>query len=505
VSLARRTAGWAPPRRRHVGVVKEPLGVRPYVSLLNSSAWLLYASDVDPGRSDAEFVAYLLAHGDWMAHTGEVAFAAVRGAAWWLERADDECAAFTAAAARSTRPDAPAWRSLGDAPPWLRRLHHTSLRPPLVVSPHRPIPGTGLLVPAALDAEPPRLAERWAAIASVVLGTYRTAWRRHDPEAVNALCDWLALAAPDLLVTGGDGGTLWDPAAPRHTTAVRTVLEHADAVAVAAVRADLEVIDHHTRAFLDAVVDPATLPAPPPNTFQSGYAYLHADRRLIAYNLEEPGMERLQGPPLPFEREMLGARTAHEWAHLADTAGCVPRTVSRERYRELRAELAAELDAAIAAAPAAARRATATDLAHLGRDGSAGATLARITLTRMPDYRANLVARAFMTEAEREIYVRHNVRTLRGEYPAPLLWRMLVHYLFEYQYLGRALGFTRVEDPRSFFLSSTWFADDFLATGVLDERRFDALADAVARLCACHAVDTSRLRLPTPTRRDDAR
>ena len=67
----------------------------------------------------------------------------------------------------------------------------------------------------------------------------------------------------------------------------------------------------------------------------------------------------------------------------------MPRTVSRERYRELRAELAAELDAAIAAAPAAARRATATDLA-----------------------------------------LRHNVRTLRGEYPAPLLWRMLVRYLF---------------------------------------------------------------------------
>jgi hypothetical protein len=55
---------------------------------------------------------------------------------------------------------------------------------------------------------------------------------------------------------------------------------------------------------------------------------------------------------------------------------------------------------------------------------------------------------------------------------------------------------TRIDDPRSFFLSSTWFADDFLATGVLDEPRFDALADAVARLCACHAVDASRLRLP---------
>src|SRR5262249_19667345 len=68
----------------------------------------------------------------------------------------------------------------------------------------------------------------------------------------------------------------------------------------------------------------------------------------------------------------------------------------------------------------------------------------------------------------------------------------------EYQYLLPPLGLTRVADPRSFFLHSTWFADDFLVTGVLDEDRFDALAAAVARLCACHAVDPARLRLPVP-------
>ena len=104
--------------------MRDPLGVRPYVSLLNTSTWLLYASDVDPACSDPELLACLLAHGDWMAQTGEVAFAAVRGAAWWLERTDDECAAFAAAVARSARPDAAAWRALADALPWLRRLHH---------------------------------------------------------------------------------------------------------------------------------------------------------------------------------------------------------------------------------------------------------------------------------------------------------------------------------------------------------------------------------------------
>src|SRR5262249_59350827 len=125
------------------------------------------------------------------------------------------------------------------------------------------------------------------------------------------------------------------------------------------------------RAFVAAVVDTDALPAPQPNTFQTGYAYLHAERTLVAYNLHEPGMERLHGPPLPYAREMLGARTAHEWAHLAEAAGWVLRTVSRDRYLRLRAEVAADLDAPIAAAPAAIPRATAAALAGPSRRGRA--------------------------------------------------------------------------------------------------------------------------------------
>ena len=60
---------------------------------------------------------------------------------------------------------------------------------------------------------------------------------------------------------------------------------------------------------------------------------------------------------------------------------------------------------------------------------------------------------------------------------------------------------TRIANARDYFPSSTWFADDFLATGVLDETRFEALAAAVGRLCACHAVDRSRLRLPADSSR----
>ena len=493
VALARRTATWPPPRLRHVAVVAGGTAVRPYSQLLNTSAWLLYASDLDAERSHPEYVAYLLAHGDRMAVGGEVTMAAVQAAAWWLERTDEECEAFAAAAARATRCDAAGYAAIAAALPWLRRLRHTDLCPPRVVSPHRAIPGTGLLVPRALEQEPPALVVRWRDAAERALGTYRTAWAAREPAPLADLVGWLAGEAPPLLVTAEDGRIVWDPDAPGETDGLRRALANADGVAMGAIHEDLRVIEHRTRAFLAALIDPAALAAVPIDADQSGYSYLHRGRRLIAYNLDEAGMERRHGPPLPFARAMLAARTVHEWAHLADGAGWVPRTLDATRWREAQDALATMLDATIAAAPAAIRSRTGGDLARLAQDGgTAGSALTRIVLTRLPDYRANLVARPFLEMHERETYVRHNIRTLRGEYPPDALWRMLVRYLYEYQYLAAHLRLTSIADARTFLWQSTWFVDDFVASGVLDAARFDALADCVARLCRAHSVDTSR-------------
>jgi hypothetical protein len=491
-ALAARTPTWVAPRLRHVAVVIDPLAVRPYVQLLNSSAWLLHASDLDPELSHAEFAAYLLVHGDRMAVSGEVTTAAVHTAAWWLERTDEECAAFAAAAGRSPRPDAGAFRAVAGALGWLRELRHETLRPLVVLSPHRPLPGTGLLVPRAREAEPPALVARWADEARRALGAYRAVWRAPGTAAVARLSDWLAGTAPPLVVTAHGNRIVWDPERADRVDALRGELRDADAVAVEAIAADLGAVDRHTRAFHAALADPGALPAPAENTQQSGYTYLHRERRLVAYNLHEPDMERLAGRSLPFGRHMLGARTAHEWAHLAERAGWVPRIVPPERLAELRADVARELDAAIAAASEGVRERTRADLRELAADGSAGTALTRILVTRMPDYRANLVARRFMSEAERETYVRHNVRTLRPEYPPVRLWRMLVRYLYEYQYLGPGLGSRAIADPRAWLARSTWFDADFFASGALDEHRFEVRVGAVARLCACWAVDDRR-------------
>jgi hypothetical protein len=260
------------------------------------------------------------------------------------------------------------------------------------------------------------------------------------------------------------------------------------------VHRDLERIALVTQRFFAAVVEPDALPAPAADTTPSGYTYLDPARRLIGYDLNEPGLERLAGPALPYEHAMVGARTAHEWAHLADAAGFVPRLVAAEDWAAVRAELAAALDAAVASAPAAVRSRTAADLAALADGRPAGVALGRLLTTRMPDYRANLVARALMSDVEAETYVRHNVRGLGPSYAVEQAWRLLVRYLFEYQYCRPALGLTRVADPRTFFMTSTGIADELFASGIVDETRFDDLADIVARLCASHAIDRARLR-----------
>jgi len=486
-ALARRTRTWMPPRIRHAAIVIAETSVRPYAQLLNTSAWTLYAGDFDPARSHPELGAYLFAHGDRMALSGEVTLAALHNAAWWLERSDEECAAFAAAVAHSSRPDAAGYRAIAAALPWLRRLRHETLAPPAASSPHRAIPGTGLLVPRELEGEPRGLVDAWVAAARRAVESYRAAWQAAPSRVLGDLVEWLVHEAPPLLVTAGVDRILWDPEHPERTGALRDALKRGDAAAVAAVRDDLRTIARHTRAFHRALGDPAALPKPAAETEQAGYSYLHRERGLIGYDLEEPGMERLAGPPLPYARAMLGARTVHEWAHLAVDAGWVPCRVSADELAARRDRLAAALADVIAALPPAIRTLTGPDLAALDA-ASPAAALARLFLARMPDYQANLLAQRFLDREEIETYIRHNVRTLRFTYAPSQLFRMLIRYLFELQYLG----FSEVADPRSFFVRSTWFDADFFATGVLDAARFDELAERAGALCACFAVDESR-------------
>jgi hypothetical protein len=212
----------------------------------------------------------------------------------------------------------------------------------------------------------------------------------------------------------------------------------------------------------------------------------------VAYNLHEPVMQRLREPGVPFERWMLGARTIHEWGHLAVEAGWVPVPEQRRgEHAAVQAELAQLFDSIVAESPAALRTHAATRLAELrARTGSAGQALVAQILGRMSDWQSNLLAQRYLSAEERETYVRNNVRPLLSELDSTQLFQALARYAFEYQYLA----FSSSPAPRAVFLASTWFSEQFLARGVLGESRLEELLDGVGRLCRCHELDASRFR-----------
>ncbi len=518
-TLARQDRFWPPPRRRHLVVVDAAYAVRPWSQLLGTTAWLAYREDTEPLCSEVSVLAWLLALGDRMAVTGEITRAAMQSAAWWLLAADAECRQFAEVAAQSRRPDADALRATAVALPWLRRLRHETLAPVdgglvpgmdrgaagvglagpdrMNAAVHRPIPGTGLLVPPESEAAPPALVETWGAVASQALADHAAHWSQPaTPADVGIACAWLA-KAPQVLIVAGTM-RIWDPRAPEETARFRELLAEAPGAAVRAIHADLSVMDAHARRFLEAVVEPQLLPREladvEPRTH--GYSHLDAGRRLVAYDLQEAGMERLRFPPLPFGRAMLGARTAHEWGHLAAAAGFVGRLSSEAQCRRTEDTLARMLDDCIAASTALVREQTAADLAMLSRTApSPGAALARLALARLPDWCANRVARGLMNDVEAEVYARHNVRAIRHEYPSGAGWRLLVRYLYESLFLGQALGFAAVPDPVGYVWASTDLAAE-LAPGFIDRERFATLRAALEACCSPWQIDPARLRLP---------
>ena len=88
--------------------------------------------------------------------------------------------------------------------------------------------------------------------------------------------------------------------------------------------------------------------------------------------------------------------------------------------------------------------------------------------------------------------MRNNVRSLVHEYPREAFFQRLMRYAYDYQYLR----FTSIEDPRGYFLGTTWFAEQYLQPGLLSQEHFDRLFDLMAELCGLYEVDETRVRRP---------
>ena len=331
-----------------------------------------------------------------MGLTRNVLAGVVQNLGWWLVRSDEEVAAFQAAAARTTRPDAVGCRALAAALGWIRRLYDETLRPPVLLLPERllRLDGTGLLLPGSAHAEMERFMRTWTDTAQRSADRFLVPHAKRRRDHGEELCGFLRDEQPHLLVTGRNGAVIWDPERPAETRTLQAELRGIGATTAAGLRADLETVASRSRGFLASLVQPDALPAPHPGTEQGGLAYMHAARRMVAYNVREPGMRRLQEPAPPFERLLLGARTVHEWCHLAVDAGWVAVPAERtEEYTAIQGELRALLQEVFDAAPAPLRAGAWPDLARLpGFAGQPGAVLAAMPVARMEDWQSNLLA-----------------------------------------------------------------------------------------------------------------
>ena len=273
---------WYPPRPQHVAIVTRPAQVRPYCQPFHQNSWLLYEHDFDPAYSTIEFSVFLLFQAERIGLMGEIVPALHANLPYFLTLSGRKRRDFRLGCARTDRPDATAWRVLGEAQSWLKSLYHDRFRPPKLAMPGMRIhPENGLIVPPAETAKLEDLQNAWGESAQNVLTAYRGRFSSTSGQGINDLAQWLSVSRPRALITGGRGEVLWDPDCPEAADKLRGALGSLTRAGNERIRLDLEVIDRHSSRFLSSMRDPEALVKPAPHMTEGGLSYIHGDRRLI--------------------------------------------------------------------------------------------------------------------------------------------------------------------------------------------------------------------------------
>ncbi|MDX1554760.1 MAG: hypothetical protein R3212_01910, partial [Xanthomonadales bacterium] len=362
-------AYWFPPRLQHVCVITEADRIRPYHQPFHLSSWPLYRGDFEPETTSAELSVFLFLQAERMGLVGEIVPALHANLPYFLTLSGKQRRDFVQGCERTDRPDAGAYRELADALSWLKSLYHEPLRRPRIALPgmriHRE---NGLIVPQSHADRLRALQEAWGDAAREVLAQHRARQASAPGDQIRQLGQWLLERQPQALVTGKNGEILWDPERAGEQDRLRQVLSAMTPAGSERIRQDLEVIDFHTRRFLESLTDPGALADPAPYLTEGGLSYINADRRLIAYDIG-PGRnaDRLWERSPPFERLMLGARTIHEWGHLAAESGWVLVPEERTGDRLALSEALADLfDQVLAEASPRIRELTRPEAERLG-------------------------------------------------------------------------------------------------------------------------------------------
>jgi hypothetical protein len=492
---ARAPASWFPPRRQNVFVVTDPERTRPYYQPFEGSSWMVYASDFDPARSNLEYAVHQLVHAERLGAERQMGRAMALDLSWWLVRTPAEREAFASAAAAATRPDAAAFVAVADALPWIETFYHAELRHPegQPDEPYASIKGMHLYVPRSRAEDLRTLVRTVDGVGAQVAERYLQVHAAQPPRAdvFEALRTWLERERPPVRVLDEGEVVLWDPNEPADPERLRARLHDIPASVLSSLHADLEVVGARTRRFFEAARDCDGLPRHVHDVESDGGTWVDPEHRVMVYSLVQPGLDTTMEPAPPYHRLLLGARTMHEWGHLAADAGWIGLPdEARLEHAAARAQVATAYERLLANASRRLQEAAAEELEKMNiAPQRCGSGLTDLTLERSSDYLANLLMRELSPVPETEAYIRANVKTHVHEPLGPM--QQLARYAYEYQYLN----LSRMSDPLDYFMHSTWFSDYFIETGLVRRDDFVHLLESVTKTFATYRIDPQHLRI----------
>lgn len=490
--LAGASGQWFHPRLQHLCLVTNGVQTRPYFQPFHGSSWLLYLEDISEHSSSIELSIFLLFQAERQYLQQQIGASLMSNLGYFQVLSESQIEDFRAGCRCSTRPDAAAYQALAEALPCIRRMHHDPFRRPSVALPNHSLLANGLIVSIDQQQQLAELQDQWMASTSAVVSAHRDSVRVPGPNAGQALRQWLDRQSPQVVLTGAQGAVLWQET-NQADPALDELLEQLSPDAESSIRKDLQVIDEKSKLFLDSLDSPDDLARPAAWMTEGGLSYIHASSNRIAYSLtDDPG--RLWQVSPPYERQMLAARTIHEWGHQAAETGWV--RVAPDRVSERKAhqqQLIALLDQTVSELPARLKPMLIAAL-DTGSDPaqSAGARLHKALMRRIDDYMANLLARHYLSQDEMDTYVRNNVASRALDYAPEQALMHLLRIAYEYQYLH----LSSIADGWRWFMDSSWFEDLFVRPGIIGPEQFRALCDQIARICDCFDIDSNRIRIP---------
>lgn len=484
-----------PPRRSNLIVLRGDDRLHPYFSPFPEMSVVLYASDLEPETGSLEVAAFHYLMAERLGQTKRVATAVLAALPYLLSLDALGVASFARGAARSTRPDRAIVALVAAKLPWLREVmiyaggaaprsveaEAGASAPSAVPEGYARVRGTALSIPKASAPELQALVKELDALGERLLDGYFTRQRARSAAHGEDVVAFVQDERPSTLIVDVKGAVLWDPAAPDEVAALRAALGELGERPSRSLIADLRVVGRVTERFFACVRRADSFAVPTESLEEAGGLYIHQERRLLAYALEQTGLSPLAEEGLPFHRWLLAARAMHEWGHVAVEGGVIPVPPKNQgAFQAAGEELAALFARVVNQLPSEAQDVADAELRAMREEGT---RLVDLPFSRMEDYRANLLCRRLLPARCVEAYVRVNVRPLVTVGPSSL--RKLARYAYEAQYLW----LSEMADPWAYLESATYFMEEYVLSGLVSHELARRLIACVGRVARAFEVD----------------